>query len=210
MLFDAEFSGASATVGNKLKATVEAGRWNLGDSRAYTAIHNANEDAANYQGYMLNGTAGKLYGGAAYRHFESNGFKAIKANTDEANIWSVGAGYTFDKNWNLNGAYAKNEKADDFDTAHNIQLNYKGAQKANKGSWGAYAAYRYLGKNVAFNPVYETFLNDGASNAKGWEVGAEYAPFANVLAAINYFDGTQLENNDLSDKVLFGRVNFFF
>ncbi|WP_303017378.1 porin [uncultured Mitsuokella sp.] len=211
MLFDAEFSGASVTAGNKLKATVEAGRWNLGDSRTYTNIHDASEDtAANYQGYMLNGTAGKLYGGAAYRHFNSKGFKAIKANTDEANIWSVGAGYTFDKNWNINGGYAKNEKADDFDTAHNIQVNYKGAQKANKGTWGAYAAYRYLGKNVAFNPVYETFLPDGASNAKGWEVGAEYAPFTNVLAAINYFDGKQLENNDLSDKVLFGRVNFFF
>ncbi len=222
MLFDAEFSGAQATVGNKLKATVEAGRWNMTDARTNVAIYDAakatpSDDAANYQGFMLNGVNGKFNAGAAYRHFESNAFKAdvatkngYKANKDEANIWSVGAGYTFDKNWNINGAYAKNEEADRFGTAHNIQLNYKGAQKANKGTWGAYVAYRYLGQNVAFNPVYETFLPAGASNAKGWEVGAEYAPFTNVLTAVNYFDGKQLGNSDLSDKVLFGRVNFFF
>ena len=93
---------------------------------------------------MLNGTAGKLYGGAAYRHFSSAAFTRINddASSDDANLWSVGAGYKFDRNWDLSGAYAKNTEADTDATAHNIQLNYKGAQTANKGSWGAYTAYR--------------------------------------------------------------------
>ena len=220
MLFDDQFSGAQVTFGKNLKATLEAGRWNLDSANTQSNLHRAvgktGDDAANYQGIALNGTAGKLYGGAAYRHFQSDLFKHVnevekgyKANTDEAEIWSVGAGYTFDKNWNLNGAYAKNEKADRFGTAHNIQLNYKGAQKANKGSWGAYTAYRYMGQNVAFAPTYETFLSAGVNNVKGWEVGTEYVPFTNVTAAAYYFNGKQLDN-DRDAELLFGRVNFWF
>lgn len=55
---------------------------------------------------MLNGTAGKLYGGAAYRHFSSAAFTKINddASSDDANLWSVGAGYKFDRNWDLSGA----------------------------------------------------------------------------------------------------------
>ncbi len=216
MLFDDQFSGAQVTFGKNLKATLEAGRWDLNSANTQSNLHDAagktDDDAANYQGIALNGTAGKLYGGAAYRHFNSNVFKqttGFEKNTDEANIWSVGAGYTFDKNWNLYGAYAKNEKAESDATAHNIQLNYKGAQKANKGSWGAYTAYRYMGQNVAFAPTYETFLSNGVNNVKGWEVGTEYVPFTNVTAAAYYFNGKQLANNN-DAELLFGRVNFWF
>ena len=226
MLLDNQFSGAQVTVGNQLKFTAEAGRWDLDNAINQSAIYKAatktksetdktlayGDQTASYQGVALNGAAGKLYGGAAYRHFESDLFNHVdgfKKDADEANIWSVGAGYTFDKNWNLNGAYAKNEKADRFGTAHNIQLNYKGAQKANKGSWGAYTAYRYMGGNVAFAPTYETFLNCGVNNVKGWEVGTEYVPFTNVTAAAYYFNGKQLEN-DRDAELLFGRVNFWF
>ena len=216
MLFDDQFSGAQVTFGKNLKATLEAGRWNLNSANKQSNLNHATgqmgDNAANYQGIALNGTAGKLYGGAAYRHFNSNVFKqttGFEKNTDEANIWSVGAGYTFDKNWNLYGAYAKNEKAESDATAHNIQLNYKGAQKANKGSWGAYTAYRYMGQNVAFAPTYETFLSNGVNNVKGWEVGTEYVPFTNVTAAAYYFNGKKLDNNN-DAELLFGRVNFWF
>ena len=226
MLLDNQFSGAQVTFGNQLKLTAEAGRWDLDNAISQSDIYakatetvsktdktlKYSDQTASYQGIGLNGTAGKLYGGAAYRHFDSNLFKNVegfKKDADEANIWSVGAGYTFDKNWNLNGGYAKNEKADRFGTAHNIQLNYKGAQKANKGSWGAYTAYRYMGENVAFAPTYETFLNCGVNNVKGWEVGTEYVPFTNVTAAAYYFNGKKLDT-DRDAELLFGRVNFWF
>ena len=226
MLLDSQFSGAQVTFGNQLKLTAEAGRWDLDNAINQSDIYakatetvskedktlKYSDQTASYQGIGLNGTAGKLYGGAAYRHFDSNLFKNVKGfknDADEANIWSVGAGYTFDKNWNLYGAYAKNEKAESDATAHNIQLNYKGAQKANKGSWGAYTAYRYMGQNVAFAPTYETFLGNGVNNVKGWEVGTEYVPFTNVTAAAYYFNGKKLDNNN-DAELLFGRVNFWF
>ena len=213
LVVDDFFSGASVTFGKDLKATLEAGRYDL--DRAQDNFHKgSNDKAANYQGAELNYGPNKLRLGASYRHFNSAEFTQAAnyrngSTSDDANIWSVGAGYKFDKNWNLYGAYAKNEKAEADATAHNIQLNYKGAQKANKGSWGAYTAYRYMGQNVAFAPTYETFLSNGVNNVKGWEVGTEYVPFTNVTAAAYYFNGKQLDN-DQDAELLFGRVNFWF
>lgn len=45
----------------------------------------------------------------------------------------------------LSGAYAENNKADYFQKAGMVQLDYKASNKANVGSWGAYIAYRHLG-----------------------------------------------------------------
>ncbi|EEX67775.1 S-layer homology domain-containing protein, partial [Mitsuokella multacida] len=66
MLFDDQFSGAQVTFGNQLKLTAEAGRWNLNSANKQSNLNDAagktDDDAANYQGIALNGTAGKLYG----------------------------------------------------------------------------------------------------------------------------------------------------
>ena len=54
------------------------------------------------------------------------------------------------------------------------------------------------------------FLTDsGMNNVKGWEVGAEYIPFTNVLSKIQYFNGKKLDS-DRDAEGLFGQVNFFF
>ena len=99
----------------------------------------------------------------------------------------------------------RTREADNYDTAHNIQLSYKGSDIANKGTWGAYAAYRYFGQNVALLPTYDTFQ----PNTKGWEVGATYVPFKNVYTAVEYFDGKNLAT-DRDANTLFGRVSYFF
>ena len=44
---------------------------------------------------------------------------------------------------------------------------------------------------------------------KAWEIGANYAPFKNVVAQVRYADGKQILGNSDVSKV-FGRVNFFF
>ena len=205
MLIDDEFSGARVQFGNVLKTTLEAGRW--------SGIKNAEDKAANYQGIVFTGDKGKLSAGAAYRHFTSDAIKGFAnyskdSNEDTANVWSVGLGYRFDNNWKLGGAYAQNTEADDFDTAYNIELGYKGAQDENAGTWGAYAAYRSLGENTAFAPTYDTYST--YTNKKGWEVGAEYVPFKNIHTYASYFDGQDLANSDVKTKTLFGRVSFFF
>ncbi|WP_294160557.1 S-layer homology domain-containing protein [uncultured Selenomonas sp.] len=209
LLLDDDYSGAQVTFGKDLKVTLEAGRW--------SGITSDTDAAANMQAIDLSGTTGKLRGGVAYHHFNSDAFKSgytqyqDNGTTDEANIWSVGAGYNFDGNWDLFGAFAKNASADNYSTSHNIQLTYKGSDKVNQGTWGAYAAYRYVSSNVSLCPTYDTatsgFLN--AAGSKGWEVGADYTPFHNVYTAVSYFDGKHLAA-DQDVKVLFGRVSFFF
>ena len=205
MTLDDEFSGARVQFGNVLKTTLEAGRW--------SSIKSDEDKAANYQGIAFTGDEGKLSAGAAYRHFTSDAIKGFTkyskdSNEDTANVWSVGLGYRFDSNWKLGGAYAQNTEADDFDKAYNVELAYKGAQNENAGTWGAYAAYRYLGENTAFAPTYDTYSN--IKNKKGWEVGAEYVPFKNIHTYASYFDGKDLANSDIKTKTLFGRVSFFF
>ena len=48
---------------------------------------------------------------------------------------------------------------------------------------------------------------------KGWEIGANYAPLANVVATVRYADTKDIasawgKNN--KTKHIFGRVEFFF
>ncbi|MFV0637153.1 porin [Mitsuokella sp. WILCCON 0060] len=214
LILDDFFSGAQVNFGKDLKTTLEAGRWDLADeANKHIADAAATDSAANYQGIELNYAPSKLRLGAAYRHFNSDAFTHVTnyrngSTSDDANIWSVGAGYKFDHNWNLFGAFAKNDEADNYETAHNIQLSYKGSDIANKGTWGAYAAYRYLGQNVSLMPTYDT-AHTSHLNEKGWEVGADYVPFQNVYTAVEYFDGKDLAT-DRDAKTLFGRVSFFF
>ena len=216
LLVDDEFSGARVQFGNVLKTTLEAGRWsNIENTKkqgetGYNAAYD--DSAADYQGIMLTGEQGKVSGGVAYRHFNSNAFGSFGSYSknnkeDNANIWSAGLGYRFDSNWKLSGAYAQNTEADAFDKSGNVQIDYKGAEDENAGTWGAYAAYRHIGQNVSFAPTYDTF---GTSNKKGWEVGTEYVPFKNVHAYLYYFDGEKLEGNNVDTHSLFGRVSFFF
>ena len=205
MLVDAEFSGARVQFGNVLKTTLEAGRW--------SGIEDRENTASDYEGIVFTGEQGKVSGGAAYRHFNADGFADFPgyskdAHEDTANIWSAGLGYRFDSNWKLSGAYAQNTEADTFDKSGNVQIDYKGAEDENAGTWGAYAAYRHIGQNVSFAPTYDTFSN--ISNKKGWEVGTEYVPFKNVHAYLYYFDGEKLDGNNVDTHSLFGRVSFFF
>ena len=130
------------------------------------------------------------------------------ATRDKADIWTVGAGYRFDKNFAISGQYADNSKADKCDHAHTIQLDYKGAKKTQANTWGLYAAYRYLGQNVAFHPTYGA--NGGVdAGHKGWEFGLGYTPVKNILLQAKYVNGEVISTGRDSEK-LFGRVEFFF
>ncbi len=214
LVMDDFFSGAQLTFGNKLKATLEAGRWNLGDANdgIKTRVAGLNDDAASYQGLDLGYTLGKLNLGTAYRQFSSDVFKHVHnyhdgSATDKAQIWSLGGQYTFDKNVALAGSYAKNAKADAYNKSGNIEIDYKGADNKSKGSWGAFVAYRHLGQNVSLMPTYDTIRP--AYNEKGWDFSASYIPYKNVLTTLGYFTGKELAA-DKDTETLYARVSLFF
>ncbi|WP_033170640.1 porin [Selenomonas sp. ND2010] len=217
LVMDDFFSGVQATVGNKVKLTAEAGRWNINEDANGTVKDGAKNDAASYQGVQLNAEQGKLTGGLGYRHFNSEVFKTAsgyKANKDDADILSAGARYTFDKNWAVAGAYAENTDAKDYKKSGTAEIDYKGANKANKGTFGASVAYRHLGSNASLMPTFDTahalFAPYNALNEKGWDFSASYVPLKNTLTTFGYFNGKQFANHNDKAETLYARVSFFF
>ena len=131
--------------------------------------------------------------------------KPAYGDDNTANIWYVGGKYAFDKNVAFVGEYAQNTDADDEDQAWTAELQYKGANVSDAGSWGMYAGYRQIEAYAAIAPTYD----DAAANQKGYVVGASYVPAENILATIEYFDGKDMDTDTDASK-FFANVDFFF
>ena len=110
----------------------------------------------------------------------------------------------------LSAAYARNNSLamdKKYKKSYQIGLDYKGAEAMDKGSWGAYVAYRYLG-GASIAPT-----TDGAmAGTKGIELGTAYTVWKNVIVSAKYFTGKTIYADPLGDKrqQLFGRVEFLF
>ncbi|MCI7330073.1 MAG: S-layer homology domain-containing protein [Selenomonadaceae bacterium] len=206
-IFDTQFSGAELAY-NK-------GAWNVvaAAGRNNNSEDNAT-DVADYQYYGVGYTMGKLTAGADFHELQSkslsdyfDGWSAYKKSgtTDQADIWLLKGSYTFDQNNALQGFYAENHDADAYEKAASVEYDYKGADRKNAGTWGAWLAYRHLGENAA---AFSTFDAVDAG-WKAWEIGANYAPFKNVVAQARYAKGKTLAGDTDVDKI-WGRVNFFF
>ena len=193
------FSGAQLSFGDEFKAKLEAGR--LSDSF---------KDTANYQSVQVRYDKNKFMSGVGFYRYGSNDLAGKTTNHKErANVWGADLGYRFDKNSFLSGAYAHANKLDEaskLKKSYQVTYEYKGADQADKGSWGAYAAYRYLGA------ASELATQDGAQfKTKGLELGLGYVPYKNVLLSAKYFKGKTIDSKP-NDKVqkLYGSVEFFF
>ena len=126
---------------------------------------------------------------------------------DKMNIWSVGGLYRFDNNWGLLGQYAVNTESDNSadKQAYMAELQYKNANIADPGSWGAYVAYRHFGKDVTIATTYKDVFN----NQKGFAIGASYVPVENLLASVKYFDGKDIDSDTDADR-FYLNLDFFY
>lgn len=220
MIFDDRISGAQVAFGSdQFKTTLAAGRYSE-DSHSTGTIatnENAKDVTAEYYGVQFDWQATeKIAVNAGYTALtgidkdnsikfdgkEANKFYGFEDNN--MNIWYLGGSYAFDNNVKLVGEYAQSD-ADAYEKAGIVEVQYKGSDIADAGSWGAYAGYRHLGNNVAIASTYD----DASSGQKGYVVGASYVPAENILATIEYFDGKDLVADDDASK-FFGQVEFFF
>ena len=229
LIMDDFMSGAQIIYGDKFKVALTAGRWNLenanleldrsGYKDAYHFVTgdtlSLDDAAANYQGIEISyGSRDDFYIGAGYHHFRSDdlgklpGYYRERARKSgkNANIWAIGASYNFGGNVKLAGSFARNQKAEDFEKAYSVSLDYKGADRKNPGSWGIGVAYRYVGQNVAFAPTYDVW---DTTNKKGVDIYASWAPLMNTYLQVNYFKGKTLDTKE-DTQTFFGRVSWFF
>lgn len=210
LVFDDRISGATVAFGSEdFTATLAAGRYNNGhfDTDRHLGIDlgggvNAKDITGEYYGLQLDyAPSEQLALNAGY-----TALKNIENIDADANIWYVGGKYAFNKNVAFVGEYAQNTDADDEDQAWTAELQYKGANPADAGSWGMYAGYRQIEAYASIAPTYDDIIGAGY---KGAVVGASYVPAENILATIEYFDGKETYSDQDASK-FFANVDFFF
>ena len=220
LLFDDRISGGTVAFGSdEFKTTLAAGRYNPehSDYRTIVGVDNAKDITAEYYGVQFDYTPNdKLALNAGYTGLvnldayveTAPGSKKYDHFSDDATFWYVGGKYAFDKNVAFVGEYAQNTEdwADSEDQAWTAELQYKGADVADAGSWGAYAGYRQIEDAAAIAPTYDDIIGTGY---KGAVVGASYVPAENILATIQYFDGEETVSGQDASK-FFANVDFFF
>ena len=213
MIYDEYMAGGRVTFGKDLKFAVTAGRVNNGHTVAVNYL-----GTSSYVGGELTYNKNNFSAGVGYHYFkDEKNWKAAYSDST-ANIWEVGLGYKFGKDFRLSGAYAQNTQGKSTKgdgtaianssaqrRAYNIQLNYKGAQASKPGSWGLEAGYRHLGQFAALVPTYDYTFTD----TKGWFVGGNVTLFKNVIGYVGYSNGKTISDNT-KENVIWGRFRFLF
>ena len=183
---DSDFSGVQVLFGDKNKFGLNLGNF---DNYAYAGAEaQFNTDKA-------------LNFGVGYHYSKGND------NKEKVSIITGGVGYKFTPDIELFGAVAHNTEANSDKTAYNIELDYKGAKRNVKSSWGVYAAYRYAPSTASRIPTYSTFTQD--ANKKGFEIGASWTPYKSIVTDIAYFHGKYF-NNGGNDRTFFARARAYF
>ena len=235
-IYDSRFDGVQLSYGKDVKIEGYYGKpTNLNSAFSREAMLKKGADGKDYtfgtkydevMGAKLSTKAGKLNAAVAYDVFKGDTQKKIAAADIDATtvesdavdgdtlkdnkIWSVGAGYAFDKNVKLDAIYMNSnlDGVGNDDDGYVIGLNYKGAKASAAGSYGLYAKYY----DQASTTVLAHTMNGeyGKDGFKGYLVGANYAFAKNIVGAVEYYD---LEGKDAAEtdmRTLWSQLVFTF
>ena len=221
LVFDTRVTGAEVSYAPTEKWTVKATAGKTSGNGQAWAADNTN---ATYLALEANYKTGKLGAGLGYHVV--GGQETIINDDSALKIADVGVSYAFDENVKVTADYARGNVdwnlpviGDRFNKdAYSIQVDYKGAKADQKGSWGAYVAYRSLSPVAAFQATYDHAAGIfGGNSLKGWEIGANYTWAKNIVSTVKYFNGKDTDKvvsfaTDGHDKVtgLWSRVDFLF
>ena len=219
LVMDDQVTGAEFTYAPteawKVKAT--AGRTDVVNKNLVTGTKD--KDAATYWAVEAGYAQGKWDAGLGYHTvLDTHTNQKLKENNGSYHIVDLGVGYAFDKNVKLTGDYAWGVSQDKYkdaaNNAYSIELDYKGANAADAGSWGAYVAYRQLAPFATISYTYDFGAGDaGVASLKGWEIGTNYTFAKNIIATAKYFNGKDtaaVAGKDDKATGVFTRVDFLF
>lgn len=225
MIFDEALSGVQITYGKKIKGTLTAGR-----SRHLDSVIEADAPVPRVGSYqaieIYNDREERFTWGLGFHRWANREALYPEMGISGLNIYAVGLGYKFDKNFSVKGAFSwtnspvgehetvgvSDPVASDTKRAFTIEFDYKKADPAHRGSFGMFAAYRQLGHYASIHPTYDAV----AHGHRGVEIGADYVFDKNVMGTIKYFLGKKMPDEDgvgehlQSAKTFFGELNFFF
>ncbi len=208
-VFDTEHTGAQVTFGKDVKATVGYARVNKGKIKHFDPRMGWGDSPvhANHLYAGVDYAKDKLNVGVSFHNVKLHDASAV-TTPDSTNVYVLKAGYQFLPTLNANAWYAKgseNFSGLDQTKAAALEVNYKGAEAENKGSFGAWVAYRHLGRDADLLHAYDALR----LGQKGFEIGANYALFKNVVLTGRYGWGKTIEGGDKVSNA-FGRVEFLF
>lgn len=219
LVIDDQVTGAEFTYAPteawKVKAT--AGRTDVVNKNLVTGTQD--KDAATYWAVEAGYAQGKWDAGLGYHTvLDTHTNQKSNGNNGSYHIVDLGVGYAFDKNVKLTGDYAWGVSQDKYkdaaNNAYSIELDYKGANAADPGSWGAYVAYRQLAPFATISYTYDFGAGDvGVASLKGWEIGTNYTFAKNIIATAKYFNGKDtaaIAGKDDKATGVFTRVDFLF
>lgn len=180
IMYDDNVSGAEMSWNNE--KFYGALRW-IGSANEETLDGFSGASSDRYDAYMaevgfLNIAKGLNIRGQ-YTHFDGKDW--------DGGIWEAGFDYTIgNSDFKITAAAADSTgdigKGKGYsDTAWFGQLDYKGAESTEVGSWGIFGGYRDFQDSAAVTPL-TTFNTIG----KGWYVGGTYTPFKNTLLSVWY------------------------
>ena len=253
MTMDYRIAGGEVVIGKEIQFAARGGRLNLANasgfahggndegvapaasanSRSLARQYDADgkqltDDTVNYVGVEVYSDRSKKFTwGLGWQYIKGDKNRTLQGSgADALNIWNVGLGYKFTKEFNATAAYAfatglgnddevgvaqdGTSKYNDgkFKNSYAIQLNYRGADKAKPGSWGAFVAWRQLGD---WSTIHPTCRENGAMNGgeKGWEIGFNYTFAKNILGKAQYFNGKEI-GSDHKVNAVWTEIGFYF
>lgn len=203
MIFDDELSGVMVDFGSDVFNTnLTVGRYSENDHDGKIPEDKTAKDiTADYYGVQFDYTpSDNLALNAGYillNGLDDSVDLDLDVDDNKANLWYAGGKYNFDKNIALVGQYLQNTDANSYDKAGSVELQYKGADLKDAGSWGAYLGYRHLGENVTIETAYD----DADAGQKGLVAGIEYVFAQNLVGSLLYFDGKDMKTDTDADTV---------
>ena len=196
-IYDDRADALALAYGDKVKLTLVAGKADPGNSEADFV-------ANSYAGGEVAADFGAINATAGYYNFKDIDSK--DSGLDNG-IWFVGAGTAFG-DFGLNAMYLKGDVSGDEkklfakdDDGWTVGLTFKGAEAAEKGTWGLFANYYDQGAQtyLAHTTDANSFTDDGF---KGYGVGANYTVAKNMVFTAAYYDTkSKLDSSDKDHRI---------
>ena len=205
LLMDDCFTGVEVDFGKTVQVVLAGGRATSND---YNPAHE--DSSATYGLVELRYVGEKFDIGAGYRTFKNGNWIDTADGEDSMNIWNIGAGYQFNKDWQINAAYARANGAakDDNETSYRFQLQYGAMDPAVAGTFDVILSYqkmntKCMNKFGSGDVKFEDF--------KGWGIQVDYAPIENIALELAYGTGEAYATPNQPDKnIFYGKVEFLF